>query len=100
MDRPHTRNFTLAEGFHDANLANLNGRSHPMSQPEQGLTRQIRRHRGPLIGMLIVVLLALAAFFWWIGYEVQQSGSPEPLTATVTEPAPAAETTADTTKVP
>lgn len=45
-----------------------------MSQPEQDLTRQVRRHRGPIFGIVIVVLLVVGFFLWWVGYEVDGAG--------------------------
>lgn len=39
-----------------------------MSAPRTDIEKQARRHRGPLIGMVIVVLFGLALMvFWWGG---------------------------------
>ena len=35
-----------------------------MSAPQTNLPKQRRRHRGPLIGMVAVVLFALGLIFW------------------------------------
>ncbi len=37
-----------------------------MSAPHTDIEKQRRRHRGPLIGMALVVVFAVALiFFWW-----------------------------------
>jgi hypothetical protein len=33
-------------------------RSHPMSAPETNVEKQARRHRGPLVGIAVAVLIA------------------------------------------
>ncbi len=64
-----------------------------MSQPEEDLTRQVRRHRGPILGFGIVVLIVLGFFLWWVGYEVDQSApdnTPDQAGETAAPPASAA----------
>lgn len=53
-----------------------------MSAPEPRLSRQKRRHKGPLIGMAVVVAAVLILFFWMIGREADEVVSPEPAPAT------------------
>lgn len=38
-----------------------------MSSPDTNITKQKRRHRGPLIGMAIVAVLAIGLILFWIG---------------------------------
>lgn len=47
-----------------------------MSQPEGNMNRQLRRHKGPLLGMLAVVIFAAIALIWWLGYEIDQADAP------------------------
>ena len=48
-----------------------------MSQPEDDLQSQKRRHKGPLIGMAAVLIFAAGLFVWWLTYEVAESDPPE-----------------------
>jgi hypothetical protein len=48
-----------------------------MSNSEHSLDRQKRRHAGPLIGMALVVMVAIAGLVWWLGYEVAEAPAPE-----------------------
>ena len=45
-----------------------------MSAPQTNIEKQQRRHRGPLIGMAVVVALVAIGFVWWLGIE---SGNPD-----------------------
>lgn len=47
-----------------------------MSNSEHSLDRQKRRHAGPLIGMALVVILAMAGLFWWLSYEAAEAPGP------------------------
>lgn len=47
-----------------------------MSQPEGNMNRQLRRHKGPLIGMIAVVVFATLALLWWLGWEIDQAEAP------------------------
>ncbi|MDO9581825.1 MAG: hypothetical protein Q7J24_01745 [Desulfomicrobium sp.] len=48
-----------------------------MSAPQTNLEKQKRRHRGPLIGMIVVVLAVGLYYLWWVGYEVAESDPPQ-----------------------
>ena len=41
-----------------------------MSAPDTRLATQKRRHRGPLLGMVVLVGLVLAFFLWFLGRSV------------------------------
>lgn len=57
-----------------------------MSAPDHTLERQQRRHRGPLVGMAVVVGLVIAGFVWWLGHEVEGADPGTPATAIETAP--------------
>ncbi|MFN4130663.1 MAG: hypothetical protein ACK4GC_12750 [Paracoccaceae bacterium] len=44
-----------------------------MSAPQTNIEKQKRRHRGPLIGMIVAVIAVVIGFVWWLGYEVTES---------------------------
>ncbi|NEX47189.1 hypothetical protein [Pseudotabrizicola algicola] len=44
-----------------------------MSAPQTNIDKQQRRHRGPLIGMILVVIAVGIGFVWWLGYEAAES---------------------------
>lgn len=44
-----------------------------MSAPQTNIEKQQRRHRGPLIGMVVVVIAVGIGFIWWLGYEATES---------------------------
>lgn len=48
-----------------------------MSAPQTNIEKQKRRHRGPLIGMIVVVLAVGLGYLWWVGYEVAESDPPQ-----------------------
>ena len=48
-----------------------------MSAPQTNITKQQRRHRGPLIGMIVVVIAVGIGFVWWLGYEAAESDPPQ-----------------------
>lgn len=61
-----------------------------MSAPQTNLDRQRKRHRGPLIGIALVTLFALAVIVYWLFEEVAGSDPPAPAgtdAGTVNEPA-------------
>lgn len=63
-----------------------------MSHTDNSIPRQTRRHRGPLIGMVVVGLFVAVLFVWWLGYEMAApGGDPAPET-----PAPVVEGAAPT----
>lgn len=37
-----------------------------MSQSEENLERQKRRHKGPLIGYIVIALFVAGAVLWWV----------------------------------
>lgn len=57
-----------------------------MSASDHSLDKQKRRHRGPLVGMAVVVVLVVIGFVWWLGHEVEGADPGTP--ASATEPAP------------
>lgn len=44
-----------------------------MSAPQTNIEKQKRRHRGPLVGMIVVVIAVGLGYLWWVGYEVAES---------------------------
>lgn len=48
-----------------------------MSHTDNNVQRQKRRHRGPLIGMAVVVIFALVLLVWWLGYEAYEADGPQ-----------------------
>ncbi|WP_103333681.1 hypothetical protein [Pseudotabrizicola formosa] len=77
-----------------------------MSAPQTNIEKQKRRHRGPLIGMIVVVLAVGLYYLWWVGYEVSESNPPQgeqtqidSRTGQTTDPAPSA-TEAESALVP
>lgn len=48
-----------------------------MSAPQTNIEKQKRRHRGPLVGMIIVVLAVGLGYLWWVSYEVAESDPPQ-----------------------
>ncbi|MFN4153178.1 MAG: hypothetical protein ACK4HF_00860 [Paracoccaceae bacterium] len=71
-----------------------------MSAPQTNIEKQKRRHRGPLVGMVVVVCAVIIGFVWWLGYEAAESDpaqgsqtqidgrSGEPTTAPATDATP------------
>mgnify|MGYP003543284246 FL=1 len=62
-----------------------------MSSPEDiSVKRQAKRHRGPLVGMAVVVAAIAIYFVWWLAYEVDNAETPDdPATVETGERAPA-----------
>lgn len=64
-----------------------------MSAPHTNLETQKRRHRGPLIGMALVVIFGVALIVYWQFDATAQGNSPTPDTVqpaqTATDPAAA-----------
>ncbi len=48
-----------------------------MSASDNDIEKQKRRHRGPLIGIAVVVIFALGYMVWWFGHEVSEGNAPE-----------------------
>lgn len=48
-----------------------------MSAPDTNIEKQKRRHRGPLIGMAVVVIFALGLILFWLMDEVDNGADPE-----------------------
>lgn len=67
-----------------------------MSAPENGLSRQKRRHWGPLAGIAAVVVFVVLAFLWFTGRtedaelapEGQRPAAPAPEAVDPNAPAP------------
>lgn len=47
-----------------------------MSAPNTNIDKQQRRHKGPLIGMIVVVIFALGLFTYWLMYEAAGTENP------------------------
>jgi cytoskeletal protein RodZ len=47
-----------------------------MSAPNTNLEKQRRRHRGPLIGIVLVILFVGVILVWWLGDEFSMSENP------------------------
>ncbi|WP_322892387.1 MULTISPECIES: hypothetical protein [unclassified Yoonia] len=62
-----------------------------MSHSENNVDRQVKRHKGPLYGMIAVVVFAAVLLFWWLGTEVDEAPGMEG------EAAPASQTSPDQT---
>jgi hypothetical protein len=60
-----------------------------MAPHDTNTRREARRHRWPLIGMAICVLVAVLGLFWYFGYETQGGGDPMPGTAEIEDVQPA-----------
>lgn len=52
-----------------------------MSAPQTNIEKQRRRHRGPLIGMALVVVFGVLLITWWLFEEASQAASPSEGTA-------------------
>ncbi|ODM41187.1 hypothetical protein [Cereibacter johrii] len=48
-----------------------------MSASDNDIEKQKRRHRGPLIGIAVVVIFALGYMVWWFGHEVSEGTAPQ-----------------------
>ncbi len=48
-----------------------------MSAPNTNIDKQKRRHRGPLIGMALVVIFALALTVFWLLDEAATADNPQ-----------------------
>lgn len=49
-----------------------------MSAPKTNLETEKRRHKGPLIGMAVVVIFAVGLIIYWQFEEAAQGNSPTP----------------------
>lgn len=47
-----------------------------MSAPNTNLEKQRKRHRGPLIGIVLVILFVGIILVWWLGDEFSMSENP------------------------
>jgi hypothetical protein len=45
-------------------IATTSTKGKPMSAPQTNIEKQARWHRGPIIGMIVVVVFALGLLFW------------------------------------
>lgn len=48
-----------------------------MSASETNVKKQTKRHKGPLIGMIAVLVFALGLFVWWLMYEAAEGTPPQ-----------------------
>jgi hypothetical protein len=51
--------------------------------------REARRHRWPLIGITVILILVAIGFFWYVGYETEGGGDPVPGSAEIEDLDPA-----------
>jgi hypothetical protein len=47
-----------------------------MSAPQTNIEKQKRRHRGPLIGMVLVTIFGVAMLFFWLTGEAADGNKP------------------------
>ena len=73
-----------------------------MSAPDTRLAKQKRRHRGPLLGMTLLVGVALLFFLWFLGRSVDTEGTTDvgPEATTVAPADGAADAPADLAPLP
>lgn len=76
-----------------------------MSAPQTDPEKQVRDHRWPVIAMVVIVLVVLAAFLWWLNDETHDPEMPAQVpieeVTTPADDAPAATDTApDTAPAP
>lgn len=48
-----------------------------MSAPQTNIEKQQRRHRGPLIGMAVLVTVVLVGLVWWLAHEAAGTEQPQ-----------------------
>lgn len=48
-----------------------------MSHSENNIDRQVRRHKGPLIGFVAIGIFVAGLLVWWLGSEFSESDGPE-----------------------
>ncbi|KFI31490.1 hypothetical protein CN97_10850 [Haematobacter massiliensis] len=48
-----------------------------MSAPNTNIEKQTRRHRGPLIGMMLVVIFAVGIIFFWLARDTANAPGPD-----------------------
>ncbi|MBQ1202732.1 MAG: DUF2273 domain-containing protein [Loktanella sp.] len=47
-----------------------------MSHSENNLDRQVKRHKGPLIGISAGLIFVAIILFWWLGTEAAEAPGP------------------------
>jgi hypothetical protein len=72
-----------------ARLFNLTNKETTMSAPQTNIEKQRRRHRGPLIGMALVVVFGVLLITWWLFEEASQASNTTPTPAVSTTNVPA-----------
>jgi hypothetical protein len=56
-----------------------------MSHSENNMNRQVKRHKGPLLGFIAIIVFVAVLLVWWLGVEVEDAQDPsEPLDGTAT----------------
>ena len=48
-----------------------------MSHSENNVDRQVKRHKGPLIGFVVIAVFVAGLLVWWLGSEFSESDGPE-----------------------
>jgi hypothetical protein len=71
-----------------------------MSAPQTNPEKQRRRHRGPLIGITLVLIFVALIFVWWVLGEAAGSGGQDNSNVDVPGSAPLEETTPTTDPAP
>ncbi|WP_019954102.1 hypothetical protein [Yoonia vestfoldensis] len=44
-----------------------------MSHSEDNMDRQVKRHKGPLVGFIAIIAFVAVLLVWWLGGEVEQA---------------------------
>lgn len=47
-----------------------------MSHSENDMNKQVKRHKGPLIGFIAILVFVAVLLVWWIGREVEAPDGP------------------------
>lgn len=81
-----------------------------MSAPRTNIASQLRHHRGPVIGIVVIIVVVLLGFVWWIHDEADDPAMPgdtpveemtvPPETGTTAAPATEATTQPETQAAP
>jgi hypothetical protein len=47
-----------------------------MSAPEPDMNRQVKRHKGPLLGFIAILVFVSVLIVWWLGREIDEAEAP------------------------
>ena len=59
-----------------------------MSHSENNIDRQVKRHKGPLYGMIAVVAFVAVLLVWWLSREVDEAPGAQNEAAPTTQTSP------------